>query len=83
MFENLSEEDYLIVDDCAKICGIETLLDKCINKISGGERQLAFIARSLTQDSDIIIMDEPTSSLDFGNQQKFYKRNLNCIDSSI
>ena len=49
------------------------LLDKDINKVSGGERQLAFIARALTQEAPIIIMDEPTASLDFGNQQKLFR----------
>jgi iron complex transport system ATP-binding protein len=37
-------------------------------RISGGQRQLALIARALAQDTPAIIMDEPTASLDFGNQ---------------
>lgn len=37
-------------------------------QISGGERQLVLIARDLTQCPGILVMDEPTSSLDFGNQ---------------
>ena len=37
-------------------------------RISGGQRQLALIARALAQDAPAIVMDEPTASLDFGNQ---------------
>lgn len=70
---SLTQEDYQKVNENAKKCGIEELLDKDINKVSGGERQLAFIARALTQEAPIIIMDEPTASLDFGNQQRLFK----------
>ena len=69
----LSDNDFNKVEINAEKCGISNLLDKDINKVSGGERQLAFIARALTQETPIIIMDEPTASLDFGNQQKLFK----------
>ncbi|MFO1363937.1 MAG: iron chelate uptake ABC transporter family permease subunit [Burkholderiales bacterium] len=39
-----------------------------VTRISGGERQLALIARALAQEGRIVVMDEPTASLDFGNQ---------------
>ena len=70
---SLSDEDFKIVEENAEKCGVKHLLDKDINKVSGGERQLAFIARALTQETPIIVMDEPTASLDFGNQQKLFK----------
>jgi iron complex transport system ATP-binding protein len=44
--------------------------EKLYTQISGGERQMVLIARALTQDAPILIMDEPTSNLDFGNQIK-------------
>ena len=70
---SLNDDDYQKVIENAEKCGITQLLNKDINKVSGGERQLAFIARALTQETPIIIMDEPTASLDFGNQQKLFK----------
>ena len=44
------------------------LADSIYTRISGGERQLTLIARALAQDARIVVMDEPTANLDFGNQ---------------
>ncbi len=48
--------------------GIVHLKERGYTKISGGERQLVLIARALAQNAKILVMDEPTSSLDYGNQ---------------
>lgn len=48
--------------------GIGHMRKRCFHQISGGERQLAIIARALVQDAKILMLDEPTASLDFGNQ---------------
>ena len=48
--------------------GIAELAGTEYTRISGGQRQLALIARSLAQEAPAIVMDEPTASLDFGNQ---------------
>lgn len=48
--------------------GITHLRQRCFHHISGGERQLAVIARALVQDAKLLMLDEPTASLDFGNQ---------------
>ncbi|MCY7388043.1 MAG: ABC transporter ATP-binding protein [Burkholderiales bacterium] len=47
---------------------IAHLAEKSFTQISGGERQLVLIARAIAQESPLLIMDEPTASLDFGNQ---------------
>jgi iron complex transport system ATP-binding protein len=48
--------------------GIASLAQRDSTRISGGQRQLALIARALAQEARVIIMDEPTASLDLGNR---------------
>jgi iron complex transport system ATP-binding protein len=50
--------------------GIAKLSQRPYTEISGGERQLALLARALAQEPQFIVLDEPTASLDFGNQGK-------------
>ena len=50
------------------VLGIAELAHAEYTRISGGQRQLALIARGLAQDAQTLVMDEPTASLDFGNQ---------------
>ena len=51
--------------------GIAHLAEKPYTGISGGERQLVMIASALAQEPELMILDEPTAHLDFGNQYKF------------
>ena len=48
--------------------GISHLRDRCFHRLSGGEQQLVLIARALVQNAPILMLDEPTANLDFGNQ---------------
>jgi len=48
--------------------GIGHLADSIYTRISGGERQLSLIARALAAETTLLVLDEPTASLDFGNQ---------------
>ena len=48
--------------------GIDRLAQRPMNEISGGERQLALIARALAQGAEVLVLDEPTANLDYGNK---------------
>ncbi|ABD87544.1 ABC transporter ATP-binding protein [Rhodopseudomonas palustris] len=48
--------------------GIADIAERSADRISGGQRQLMLIARALVQDTELIVMDEPTASLDLGNR---------------
>lgn len=50
--------------------GIAHLADAEFTRISGGERQLVLLARALAQEAPIVVLDEPTANLDFGNQMR-------------
>lgn len=54
--------------------GIAHLAGRRFTEISGGERQMTLIARALAQEPSLIVMDEPTASLDFGNQARVIER---------
>ena len=54
--------------------GMEKLFDRGCMKISGGERQLMLLARALVQDASMLIMDEPTANLDYGNSCRVMER---------
>jgi iron complex transport system ATP-binding protein len=68
LFASPSRHDTAIAKEALDIIGIPHLQHKPYTQISGGERQMALIARALTQQPSILLLDEPTSHLDFGNQ---------------
>jgi len=50
--------------------GIASLAARAVTELSGGERQLVLVARALAQDTPLIVLDEPTASLDYGNRAR-------------
>lgn len=74
VFSSPGKRDYEMTESALKIVGIEQLRYKPYTKISGGERQLTLIARALAQDTPVMLLDEPTSHLDFRNQINVLKK---------
>ena len=62
------KKDREIACESLEMLGIAHLAQKTYTKISGGERQLVLLARAIAQNPELLCMDEPTASLDFGNQ---------------
>jgi iron complex transport system ATP-binding protein len=63
-------EDVRISEEALLAAGIAHLRNKPVNEISGGERQLVHISRVLTQQTQILLLDEPTAHLDLENQNR-------------
>ncbi len=64
--------DKQVVTDAMSWVGIDSLRDRPITDISGGEKQRTIIARGLAQETDILVMDEPTTSLDISHQVEIF-----------
>ncbi|MDI9597019.1 MAG: ABC transporter ATP-binding protein [Atribacterota bacterium] len=87
MFASPGNEDISIAHEAIETVGIKHLQHRPYTELSGGEGQLVMIARALAQQSRIMIMDEPTTYLDFQNsltvmevtRQLAKKRNLSII----
>ena len=70
-FANPSHEDRVAAMEQLEYLGIDRLANQPYTQISGGERQLVMIASALAQAPELLILDEPTAHLDFGNAYKF------------
>lgn len=62
--------DRQIAEAALERLGIADLAERDYSRLSGGQRQLVLIARALAQEAPLLVMDEPTASLDFGNQAR-------------
>ncbi len=69
-FASPGAKDRRIASAALARLGIDRLADRPLRAVSGGERQLALIARALATEAGYLVMDEPTANLDYGNQSR-------------
>jgi len=82
-FSSPGRADRAVAERALESLGIAALADKPVTEVSGGERQLALVARALAQEPKLLVMDEPTASLDFGNQVRVLERILALAATGI
>ncbi len=79
LFRSPGRKETEIVDKVLKITGLESFRNRYFTELSGGEAQLVMVARALVQESEVFIMDEPTSHLDFRNELMVLEMIAGCV----
>jgi iron complex transport system ATP-binding protein len=74
LFASPGAHDRRIARDCLDLLEIGHLASRPFNELSGGERQMVVIARALAQEARFMILDEPASNLDYGNQVRVIRK---------
>ena len=82
-YSSPSAKDTIIAEEALDALGLTHLADQPYTEISGGERQMVLIARAVAQRARLLILDEPTSNLDLGNQVRVLKQIRKMIGEGI
>jgi iron complex transport system ATP-binding protein len=74
LFSSPGARDRRVAAECLDLLEISHLAARPFNELSGGERQMVIIARALAQEARFMILDEPASNLDYGNQVRVIRK---------
>ena len=83
---HLTQEDHRIVDQAVAYMELKEFEDRFIDELSGGQRQRAYIAMVIAQDTDYILLDEPTNNLDIyhaTNMMKIVRRMCDELGKTV
>lgn len=69
--KKLTQEDLLAIETAIQKCQIQDFRIRKVSSLSGGERQKAFLAMTLAQETEILLLDEPNASMDISSQLQF------------
>jgi len=71
-FHHPKSKDWEFVEECLSFVNLASLADRRINELSGGQQQRMFIAQSLAQEAELLLMDEPLAGLDLPSQDEVF-----------
>jgi ABC-type cobalamin/Fe3+-siderophores transport system ATPase subunit len=83
VFGTPGKRDLAIAKESMERLSILSLANEHYTELSGGERQLVLIARALAQQAPVLVLDEPTSNLDFGNQMRVLRHVKELAQSGL
>lgn len=76
----LTQEDHDKIDEAISYMELDAIQDKYLDQLSGGQRQMAFIAMIIAQDTEYIFLDEPLNNLDMKHSVKIMKTLRHLVD---
>lgn len=72
LMKSFDKADREAAEKALKVIGIQSIRDKKIGSLSGGQRQKVFLAKTIASEAEVLFLDEPTTAMDYNSQHSFY-----------